>query len=107
MAKLLDPDALRDAEAVFAQTDEVLIAAFQVLKVKHHGDSTGTQLLKALGAKVGTDGPLQAPCSLDVGLPRLKPPCLPVHGDEAVAWARCWLTNSPLICVHHHPGFPP
>eukprot|EP00198_Chlamydomonas_reinhardtii_P005242 XP_001694578.1 predicted protein [Chlamydomonas reinhardtii] len=51
MAKLVDAGLQREAEGLFASTDEILIAAFHVLKVKQQGESTGTQLLKALGGK--------------------------------------------------------
>ncbi|KAG2454086.1 hypothetical protein HYH02_001126 [Chlamydomonas schloesseri] len=49
--KLVDAGLQREAEALFANTDEIRIAAFHVLKVKQQGESTGTQLLKALGGK--------------------------------------------------------
>ncbi|GFR45237.1 hypothetical protein Agub_g6635, partial [Astrephomene gubernaculifera] len=48
---LVDAGLLREAEVLFANTDEILIAAFQVLKIQQQDESTGTQLLKALGAK--------------------------------------------------------
>ncbi|KAG2486737.1 hypothetical protein HYH03_014663 [Edaphochlamys debaryana] len=48
---LVDAALLREAEALFANTDEILVAAFNVLKIKQQGESTGSQLLKALGAK--------------------------------------------------------
>ncbi|PNH11938.1 Exocyst complex component SEC3A [Tetrabaena socialis] len=48
---LVDEGLQRHAEALFASSDEILIAAFHVLKVKQQGESTGAQLLKALGAK--------------------------------------------------------
>ncbi|GIL48476.1 hypothetical protein Vafri_4992 [Volvox africanus] len=48
---LIDAGLLREAEALFANSDEILIAAFHVLKVKQQGESTGAQLLKTLGGK--------------------------------------------------------
>ncbi|GLI69334.1 hypothetical protein VaNZ11_013920, partial [Volvox africanus] len=47
----IDAGLLREAEALFANSDEILIAAFHVLKVKQQGESTGAQLLKTLGGK--------------------------------------------------------
>ncbi len=58
-AKLLDPAVQREAESVFAaSTDEVVLAALTVLKVKQQGESPGAHLLKALGGKVRATGPM-------------------------------------------------
>ncbi len=48
----VDTELLRAAEATFADTDEVVVAAFYVLKLKQPGEHTGAELLKALAGKV-------------------------------------------------------
>jgi hypothetical protein len=46
-----EPEMLAAMEELFMQTDSIVLAAIKVGKLHHSGDSTGAQLLKALGAK--------------------------------------------------------
>ena len=46
-----EPDLLAVIEDLFMQTDSIVLSATKVGKLSHSGDSTGAQLLKALGAK--------------------------------------------------------
>jgi hypothetical protein len=46
-----EPEMLSAMEELFMQTDSIVLAAIKVGKLHHSGDSTGAQLLKALGAK--------------------------------------------------------
>jgi hypothetical protein len=46
-----EPELLRLMEELFMPTDSIVLSAVKVGKLPHSGDSTGAQLLKALGAK--------------------------------------------------------
>jgi hypothetical protein len=50
-----EPELLQLAEELFMSTDSIVLAAVKVGKLAHSGDSTGAQLLKALGAKQSYD----------------------------------------------------
>jgi hypothetical protein len=50
-----EPELLRVMEELFMPTDSIVLAAVKVGKLAHSGDSTGAQLLKALGAKQSYD----------------------------------------------------
>ncbi|EFJ51143.1 hypothetical protein VOLCADRAFT_120498 [Volvox carteri f. nagariensis] len=94
---LVDAGLQREAEALFSNTDEILIAAFCVLKVRQQGESTGAQLLKALGGK--TFLAKEAP------QPRLL--CLTVRRSKQSRSFKPILHTCKPAGEHATTGFPP
>ncbi|GAX83943.1 hypothetical protein CEUSTIGMA_g11367.t1 [Chlamydomonas eustigma] len=78
----VDHELLQDMETVFSYEEAIVIAAFQVLKIKKNVDHTGSQLLKALGAKAFING-MSAP------QPRIL--CLTVKRDRSETGFRPYL----------------
>ncbi|GFH14003.1 hypothetical protein HaLaN_09975, partial [Haematococcus lacustris] len=46
-------ELLADMDALFKNTDAIVLAAFEAMRLKQDDDSIGSHLLKALGATVG------------------------------------------------------